>query len=504
MPNLSSVDLLVLVLYLAGVVWLGWWLGRGVQNAKDFLIGKKDMPWWAILGSIVATETSTITFLSVPGIAYAQDGDMRFLQLAIGYIIGRMIIVYWLLPSYFRGELYTVYQLLNDRFGRATHRLASSIFLVTRNLGDSLRLFLTAVVLETMLGWPLPICVVLIGLATIAFTFLGGMRSVVWNDCLQLTVYLAGGALALYLIVSRLDGGFSELMQFGHDTGRFRVFDFSFFADGKPRFNETYTFWAGLIGGAFLTLGTHGTDQMMVQRLLAARDQRDAGKALIASGFFVLIQFAFFLLLGVALAAFYQTHPPTYAIESSDRVLTSYIVHEMPVGVGIIGILLAAIFSVAMSTISSSLNSSATAVVADWMTSSPEQMTSRKAIVTSKLLTVVFGVLQMVIAIWAASLDDSVVNNALAIAGFASGLLLGLFALGMFVPQANQRAAMAGLCGGLVVMLVLRFGLASLPVQSSWHYTLAWPWLPVVGSLTTLACGWLVAKLTDARPSPTH
>ncbi len=460
------------------------------------------MPWWAILGSIVATETSTITFLSVPGIAFVAGGDMRFLQLAIGYIVGRFIIVFWLLPSYFRGELYTVYQLLHDRFGKATHRLASSIFLVTRNLGDSLRLFLTAVVLETMLGWPLPWCAVALGMATIAFTFLGGMRSVVWNDCLQLTVYLAGGVLAFYLIVSRLDGGFSELIQFGQDTGRFRVFDFQFVENGRFRFDDIYTFWAGLIGGMFLTLGTHGTDQMMVQRLLAARDQKDASKALVASGFFVFIQFAFFLFLGVALAAFYHSHPASYVIETGDRALTSYIVHEMPVGVGIIGILLAAIFSVAMSTISSSLNSSATAVVADWMISSPEQMASRRAHVASKLLTVLFGVLQIVIAIWAARLDDSVVNNALAIAGFASGLLLGLFAIGKLVPQADQRAAIVGLCGGLVVMLGAKFGLAALPPDSSWHYSLAWPWLPVIGSLTTLGCGWAMASLLPASLSP--
>lgn len=500
MANLSAVDLLVFVGYLAGVIWLGWRLGRGVQTAKDYLIGQKDMPWWAILGSIVATETSTVTFLSVPGIAYAQGGDMRFLQLTIGFVVGRILIVWWLLPSYFRGELYTVYQLLNQRFGKATHRLASSIFLVTRNLGDGLRLFLTALVLETMLGWPLALCVVLIGVATIAFTFLGGMRSVVWNDCLQLTVYLAGGGLALFLIVNRLEGGVTEWMQFGQQTGRLRVFDFSFFEAGVPRFDDTYTFWAGLIGGMFLTLGTHGTDQMMVQRLLAARDQRDAGRALVASGFFVLVQFAFFLLVGVALAAFYHAHPPEYTIASPDRALSSYIVHEMPAGVGIIGVLLAAIFSVAMSTISSSLNSSATAVVADWLIESPEQMASRRATVSSKLLTVLFGVVQMVIAVWAASLDDSVVNNALAIAGFASGLLLGLFALGAWVPHADQRAAMVGLASGLVVMLFAKFGLAGFPEDSFWHYQLAWPWLSVIGSLTTLGSGVVVAQLSRRPP----
>lgn len=499
MTNLAVVDLIVLLGYLAGSVFLGWWLGRDVQGAKDFLIGKKNMPWWAILGSIVATETSTITFLSVPGIAYAQNGDMRFLQLAMGYIVGRIIIVFWLLPSFFRGEVFTVYQLLSQRFGRVTQRFASAIFLVTRNLGDSLRLFLTAVVLEAMLGWPLSLCVCTIGICTIAFTFLGGMRSVVWNDCIQLVVYLAGGLLAFFLILGQLEGGFSGLVQFGQETGRFRIFDFNFFENGVPRFHDTYTFWAGLIGGAFLTLGSHGTDQLMVQRLLAAKDQKDAGKALIASGFFVFFQFAFFLMLGVALAAFYQTHEVGYTIASNDRALTNYIVHEMPGGVGIVGILLAALFSVAMSTISSSLNSSATTVVADWLVKSPEEMGSRKAIVASKLLTIFFGVLQIVIAIAAANLDDSVINNALTIAGFASGLLLGIFAIGMFLPEAKQSAAIAGLCGGLIVMLFFQFGLTLLPKESAWHFKLAWPWLPVLGSTTTFLFGWLVNKVSAGR-----
>lgn len=491
MANLSLLDAIVLLAYLLGVVLLGAWLGRGKQDAKRYLLGGNDSPWWAILGSIVATETSTVTFLSVPGIAYAEGGDLRFLQLPLGYIVGRTLIVFWLLPLYFRGEVFTVYELLQQRFGTATRKTASLIFLVARNLGDGLRLFLTAVVLEATLDWPLPICVIIIGIATIIFTVLGGMQSVIWNDCLQLVVYMVGGVLAFLLIVSRLDGGFAALMSFADTNDKLRMFDFAVTnADGNWRFDDAYTFWAGLIGGAFLTLGTHGTDQMFVQRALAARSQSDAGRALIGSGFVVFVQFALFLFVGIALAAFYAANPPEEPFSSGDRVFSSYIVHQLPAGVGLIGLLLASVFSAAMSTLSSSLNSSATAVVADWWSKSDADMQDQRAVTISRSLTVAFGIVQIVIGIWAADFDESVISNALAIAGFSAGLLLGLFALGTFRKNAGQLSGLAGLTGGLLIMLWIKFGIS---------YPVAWPWLPVIGSFSTYAIGSLASAFERRR-----
>lgn len=485
MANLSIIDTIVLVAYLVGVVALGVWLGRGQQDAKQYLLGDKQSPWWAILGSIVATETSTVTFLSVPGIAFAEKGDLRFLQLAIGYIVGRTAIVFWLLPLYFRGELFTAYDLISQRFGEPTRKFASLIFLVTRNLGDGLRLFLTAVVLEATLDWPLARCVAVIGVATIVFTVYGGMKSVIWNDCLQLVVYMVGGLLALVLIANRSPDGFAGLVEFANDTGRSRIFDFAISDENGLRIGETYTFWAGLIGGAFLTLGTHGTDQMLVQRSLAARSQADAGRALILSGFVVLIQFTLFLWIGIALARFY---PTDVEFAKGDRVFSSYIVNELPAGIGLIGVLLAAVFSAAISTLSSSLNSSATAVVSDWVMPSYQGKPLEQSTIVSlsRVLTIVFGVVQIIIGIWAASWDDAVVSNALAIAGFAAGLLLGLFALGTLCKSARQIDAIIGLAIGLMVLLYVKFG-SSVAV--------AWPWLPVIGSTTTFAFGYITSKL---------
>lgn len=504
MANLSAFDAAVLLVYLVGVVGVGLWLGRGQKDAKAYMLGGNDAPWWAILGSIVATETSTVTFLSVPGIAFAAQGDLRFLQLAMGFIVGRLVIAKWLLPYFFQGQIFTVYELLFERFGRGTQQLASVVFLITRNLGDGLRLFLTAVVLEATLGWPIPVCVIAIGIATIVFTFVGGMRSVIWNDCIQLVIYMIGGVIAFLLIVGRLDGGFGGLMEFARESGRLRVFDFQFFDDGVPRFNETYTFWAGLIGGAFLTLGTHGTDQMMVQRLLASRSQRDAGRALALSGVVVFLQFLMFLFVGIALACFYTSHPPDVPFASLDRVLSTYIVNEMPAGIGLIGLLLAAVFSTAMSTLSSSLNSAATTVVNDWILPVKPEMSSRSIVLTTKVLTVVFGAVQIGIGIWASNFDESVVSSALAIAGFASGLLLGLFAIGLFIPKANQSVAITGLAGGLLVLVVVKFGFGALPETSSLSYKVAWPWFPVIGSVSTFVVGWVGSRLLQMSKSRTE
>lgn len=484
---IQGTDLVVLLVYLSVVVAIGIWVGRGAQDLSAYLLGDRHLPWWAILGSIVATETSTATFLSVPGLAFdPKQGDLRFLQLAMGLIAGRLLIVVWLLPLYFRGQLFTAYQVLESRFGGATKQVASLIFLLTRNLGDGLRLFLTAVVLEKVAGWPLTACIVLIGGVTLVYTFFGGMRAVVWNDCLQLLVYLLGALVALVIVVERLPAGWSELVAYGQAHDKFRVFDL------RWSLGDPFTFWAGFVGGAFLTLGTHGTDQMMVQRYLAARSQSDAGRALALSGMVVFLQFGLFLLLGVGLAAFYAGHPPQTEFASHDYVFASFIVEQMPRGLGLIGLVLAAVFAAAMSTLSSSLNSSAAAAVTDlYAPRKPGRASAAHLLKVSRLFTLLFGIIQIMVAIVARDVTQSVVTDALAIAGFATGLLLGVFALGTWVTRADQTAALCGLLAGLVTLLAIRFALPL--VVPEWK--LAWTWLPVVGSSVTLLAGWLYSSV---------
>ncbi len=487
--GIGAIDVVILIIYMLLMVALGLWVGRDQKDLSGYLLGGRDLPWWAILGSIVATETSTATFLSVPGITFAADGDMRFLQLAFGFVIGRVIVAWVLVPLYCRGQLFTAYQVLQDRFGGASKRGASLLFLVTRNLGDGLRLFLAGLALEKVLGLDLHLCIALIGLATIVYTFFGGMKAVIWSDCLQFVVYMMGGLLALKILVGYLPGGWSELIEFGGTSGRFHILDFRLKStETFSLWSEPFTFWSGLIGGAVLTLGTHGTDQMFVQRYLSARSGRDASRAVIASGFVVFFQFALFLVLGIALACYYTNVEPT-DFKYGDEVFAAFIVDHLPVG--LVGITLAAVFAAAMSTLSSSLNSSAAAAVSDfyepWAYSGrsevPAEERSARLLSVSRRFTIFFGVLQIAVGVGASYISRSVVSDALAIAGFTAGILLGIFALGMFTRTAHQRGALVGMMCGIAVLSWFKFGTS-----------VAWPWFAIIGALATFACGYLASR----------
>lgn len=485
---ISNTDATIGVVYLIFIVLLGVWVGRDQKDLSGYLLGNRDLPWWAILGSIVATETSTATFLSVPGIAFAAQGDMTFLQLAVGFILGRIIVAIVLVPLYFRGRLFTAYEVLEKRFGGATKRAASVMFLVTRNLGDGLRLFLAGLALEKVLGADLYLCVVVIGIATIVYTFLGGMKAVIWSDCIQFVIYMAGGLIALKILIDALPGGWGELVAYGEATDKFRIFDSGVDADGKLTvLTNPYTIWSGVIGGAVLTLGTHGTDQMFVQRYLSARNQRDASVAVVTSGFVVFAQFALFLLLGVALACFYSSIQPR-VFAHNDEVFATFIVEQLPVG--LTGITLAAVFAAAMSTLSSSLNSSAAAAVADFyrpwlLRNHPEaELDPHQLLSASRKMTVVFGLIQIAVGIGASHLSRSVVSDALAIAGFSAGILLGVFALGVLTHSAHQRGVFVGFLFGITVLLWIKF-----------FTDIAWPWYAIIGSVTTFAAGLIASRL---------
>lgn len=486
---IQPLDTGIIVVYMIAVTALGIWFGRGSRDLNAYLLGGRSLPWYAVLGSIVATETSTATFLSVPGLAYVIGGDLRFLQLAIGLIIGRLIVAAILLPGYFRGQIYTAYELLDQQFGPLTRRSASVLFLITRNLGDGLRLYLTGIALKAVTGLSLEVCIGVIGVATIIYTFLGGMKSVVWNDCLQFLVYTTGGAVALSVIIRMLPGGWTEFLAFGSAHHKFQLFDFQWNA------SDPHTVYAGVVGGAFLALGTHGTDQMMVQRYLSARSPRDARAALLLSGVVVALQFTLFLMLGIALACFYQ-HPPLAPFaDKGDRVFADFIVNHLPMG--LVGLCLASVFAAAMSTLSSSLNSSATALVNDFMVhpESDSAAGSRRLLRMSQVMTVVFGLIQIGVGIGAQYVTSSVVSSALAISGFTAGVLLGVFLLGMARTPPRQSSVLAGMVCGIIAVSLIQFGT-----------TIAWPWLAVVGALVTTIAS-LLADLAiprDTKRSASH
>jgi solute:Na+ symporter, SSS family len=494
-------DLAVIVVYIAGTVVFGAYVSRA-QNVKDYFVSGRSVPWWAVMGSIVATETSTVTFISVPGYAFA--GDFTFLQLVVGYLIGRIVVSVVLLPAYFRGDLLTAYQLLGQRFGTALKRLASGLFLVTRSLSDGFRLFATGLVLAALLGampgvsdqvhgWVpvgdpayalLFVSVLVIGAATIVYTYLGGMTAVIWTDVIQLGIYLVGAVAAAFVLLDGIPGGWTAVVEAGQAGGKFRLFDFGLDV------TRSYTFWSGVIGGAFLTTATHGTDQMMVQRYLCSRSLRDARAALLTSGAVVFVQFALFLLIGTMLYVFYAGAEQELASITvngrvqTDRVFPLFIVNHLPPG--LTGLVIAAIFAAAMSTLSSSLNSSSAAAVGDfYVPFTGGARSDEHYLAVSKALTATWGLVQVTVALVAIGLSRRVVDEVLGIASFTNGLILGLFLLGT-LTRASQRAAIAGVTTAGAVMLGVKLGTA-----------VSWQWYVLIGSLVTLAVGLFASRAVD-------
>ncbi|QDT55470.1 Sodium/glucose cotransporter [Caulifigura coniformis] len=480
--SLTFLDLIVAAIYLLLSVAIGMWMGRNNRNIDDYLLGGRNMSWWAILGSIVSTETSAATFLSVPGLAYAQGGNFSFLQLAFGYILGRIVVTMFLLPLYFRGELLTAYQILQTRFGISTRRIASGTFLVTRNLGDGLRMFLTGLTLHHVTGWSMTVCILIAGGVTILYTLYGGLRSVVWSDCIQFVIYMIAAAVTLWILIDRIPGNWAGLMEFGRENQKFVLFDWSW------DWSKPFTFWAGIVGGMFITLGSHGTDQMMVQRCLAAPNCRDAGKAMIASGLIVFFQFAVFLLIGTALAAFFHSHPPAAAL-SKDESYLAFIMQELPSGLR--GLTLAGIFAAAFT---GSLNACASTLIGDFGSLfRVDRLSESQRVTLSRAATFVFGIVQMIVALIAAALasDSSLVENVLAVAGLSAGVLLGVFILGQLPLRVTEPGAIAGMATALIVVfgVCIETKMPHLIGFEKSPFPIAYPWWPVIGSALTVFVG---------------
>src|SRR5690606_31872058 len=359
----------------------------GRKSSADYFLANRSLPWGALLLSIVATETSTVTFLSIPGIAAAAGGNLTFLQITFGYIAGRLFVVFVLLPLYFRGQAFTAYEVLESRFGQASRRTVSTLFLLTRNAGDSLRLFLTALVLQLAVGIDLTTSIIALGGVTLVYTFIGGAKSVIWNDCVQFVIYIIGAVAAGVVMIDVIPGGFAQIIEAATADDRLRVLDFD-----TSLVKPSMTFWAGLAGGAFLTAATHGTDQLMVQRYLSARRQADAALALGLSGFIVLLQFALFLLLGIGLAVMHGATDDAHGLQA-DQLFASFLVNYLPTG--LLGLALAAVFAAAMSTLSSSLNSSAAVFINDiYLPLRGEIVDQAAQVRASRLATILFGLLQ--------------------------------------------------------------------------------------------------------------
>lgn len=473
--------MIVVVFYLAVSLAAGLTLGRSGSSA-EFLLAGRSFAWPALLLSIVATETSTVTFLSLPGKAYLGGGDLRFLQIALGFIVGRVIVALVLLPEYFRGELFTAHEALLRWYGPQVRRAASVIFLLFRNLADGLRLLLAALTLQFATGMSFEFCVIVMTLATLVYATVGGAASVVWSDCLQFIVYIAGALAALWVLVEKTSGDLPAILEFASSTGRDRLFDFS------PGFTGgSVTFWSGLVGGTFLAIASHGVDQLMVQRYLSARSLRHAAVGLVLSGPVILVQFALFLVIGVGLASFYAARTQGAPLPA-DEVFLDFIVNELPPGLG--GLLIAAVMAAAMSTLSSSLNASAAVLLKDILQPLRGEYSPAGAVRVARIGTVLFGLIQGGVALGAlrGGVNDSVIDSVLSIAGMTTGLLVGLFALGFARGRSPEIAGLAGLAAGFTACCWLKFGT-----------DVNWCWYALVGAATTAGVAWMVALLVEPR-----
>jgi solute:Na+ symporter, SSS family len=473
MMRLGTPDLLIVAVYLVGITLFGIHFRRGQQNIGDYFLGGRTAPWWALAFSIVATETSTLTIIGTPALAYS--GDLGFLQLVLGYVTGRIAISFLFLPHYFRGELFTAYQLIEKRFGEKMRAVAASIFLVTRAVAEGVRIAAIALVTSVVLGTSERPAVFIVVILTLLYTFEGGMKAVIWTDVAQLILYFTGSVAAFWLLLHRIPGGWAEVTQVAASAGdKLRVFHFALSATQK------YTFWSGIIGGTFLTMATHGTDQIIVQRLLAARSERDSKAALIASGLIVLVLFALFLLIGVMLFVFSQHTPLLAPGERTDRIFPTFIVREMPHGLA--GLVVAAIFAVAMSNASGSLNSLAASTVLDFRKMRGKETETADVLRLSRRMTLVWGVVLLLFGMvrW-----GPVLEAGLTVASLPFGSLLGLFLLGTMDRRATARGALFGMIAGLGAILAL------------YRFTeVAYTWFFLIGSLTTYAVGALVSRFS--------
>lgn len=478
--NFNWLDGLVVISYLAAITVFGVRFRKQQQSMRTYFLGGKTVPAWALSLSIVATETSTLTIIGTPAIAYA--GNFTFLQLVMGYIVGRILICLVFIPSYFKGEMYTAYELMLRRFGPTIKHATASMFLITRALAEGVRVLAIATVVSIVLGTGDIWSIVLIAALTLIYTFEGGLTAVIWTDVIQLGIYVGGTLVALFMIPGLIPNGWHGIMaNAGH---KFVLWNFS------TDYHVPYTFGAGVIGGAFLNLGSHGVDQLIVQRLLAARNERESKVALLSSGVLVFFQFFLFLMIGVMLYSFYRYHPEEPVPGSNDAIFPNFIVHHLPHGVS--GLMIAAILAAAMSNLSSALNSLASTTVVDFYRPFLKSACSAsEELRISRWVTVFWGVVLALLAImtWLNHGIQSVLERGLTIVSITYGSMVGVFLLGVLTRRANEKGSMIGMAAGLASMFAVW-----------WLSSIAFTWYVLIGTVITFSVGY-VASLGFSRQS---
>ena len=428
------IDLTIIFIFLAGFSLYGIWQSRFNESSEDYFLGGRNLPWPIAMLSIVATETSVLTFISIPGLAYR--GDWFFLQLAIGYILGRILVSLILLPQYFDSGVTSIYEIIGQKFGPDLQKVASGVFLITRILADGVRFLATAVVVQVITGWTLPMAVIMIGVVTLIYTLYGGIRTVVWVDSIQFILYLFGGIASIIIVLNLLDQSLFEAISTLSGEGKLSVFNWQ-----GDLIKDPYYFISAIVGGVLLSFSSHGVDYMMVQRVLGTKNLSAARKAMVGSGIFVFLQFSVFLMAGSLIYLLMG------GVEMErDREFTSFIVNYLPIGLK--GVLLAGVLSAAMSTLSSSINSLASSTVTDWLGGG-------QTIKKSQWVSLIWGVILIAIALLFDESDSAIVIVGLQIASFTYGGLLGLFLLSRMKRSFRSESLIVGLVASFGIVFYL-------------------------------------------------
>ncbi len=463
-------DLAVIAGYLIFITWFGAQFKEKQATLKGYFLGGRGAPWWAISFSIVSAETSTLTVIGTPALSFA--GNFGFLQLIFGYLLGRVVIAVLFLPQYFRGEMFTAYELMERRFGWRVRRFTAATFLILRALAEGVRVFAISIVISIVLGTGELASIAVIVCLTLFYTFQGGMTAVIWTDVVQMFLYIAGALLSFFVILHLIPGGWPHVAQVGSGLSKFQIFDFRFSLSGAF-FRRTYSFWAGLLGGCFLCTASHGTEQLLVQRLLAAKNERESRLALFSSWFVVFFQFTLFLVIGVVLFVYYRSSGAS-APSVPERTYPEFIWHHLPVGVA--GLVIAAILAAAMSNLSAALNALASTTIMDFVRQLRPRHSEAHYLKLARWATVAWGVVLFAVGLIARHWGR-VLEAGLAIASILYGALLGVFLLGVLTKRPGEWAAIAGMCAGFAATLLLRTSVAY-----TWHV--------VIGSLVTFTVGY--------------
>jgi len=465
-----SIDYIIIIVYLIAIAAFGIISGGKQKTTSDYFSGSKTIPWWAVCFSIVAAETSTLTFISIPGLAYLTN--LNFLQVTFGFLLGRIVVAYVFLPAYDKGGLKTAYTYLEDRFGKKTRSFASIVFLFTRTAADGVRLFATAIPLKLMLDISYPTAIIIIAIFSLIYTYTGGLKGIIWVDVIQMFIYIGGAIIAGIFIINLLPNGMKSVFDAADSANKFSVLNLGFSAGLKNFFSNPYTLFGGIFGGMFLSMASHGTDQLIVQRLFATKNLRDGQKAVIGSGIIIVIQFTIFLILGVMLYAYYGS-----INVKSDEIFPMFIIKVLPAGVT--GIIIAGLFAAAMSTLAASMSSLSSSTILDlYLPFTKKKLDENKKLKYSRLVTVFWAILLIFSAIFFMETSKAVVEIALSIASFTYGGLLGTFLLGIFVKNAKQNTALFGFSMGIITMtIIISFHLVS------------WTWFTLIGVFATIIFG---------------